>query len=86
MRESILERIFGKKTLKDIAPDELSAEKIKLREEEKQVVSRIDRLEEQKAKLFKEGVGKHSKRMKAIIARKKEIETEYKRWRRDYVS
>ena len=86
MRESILERIFGKKTLKDIASDELSTEKIKLREEEKQVVSRIERLEEQKAKLFKEGVGKQSKRRKAIIARKKEIETEYKRWRSDYVS
>lgn len=85
MRESILERVFGKKTVKDIAPDELSTEKIKLSEEEKRIVSRIERLEEQKAKLFKEGVGEPSKRRKAIIARKiKEIDERVKELDRDH--
>ena len=85
MRESILEKIFGKKTVKDIAPDELSTEKIELSEKEKRIVSRIERLEEQKAKLFKEGVAEPSKRRKGITARKiKEIDERVKELDRDH--
>lgn len=85
MRESILEKIFGKKTIKDIAPDELSTEKIKLSEEEKRIVSKIERLEEQKAKLFKEGVAEPSKRRKGITARKiKELDESVKEFDRDH--
>lgn len=85
MREGIFGRMFGKKTVKDIALDELSTEKIKLSEEEKRTVSKIERGEGQKAKLFKEGVGEPSKRKKAIIARKiKELDEQVKELDRDH--
>jgi hypothetical protein len=74
-----LDQILGRKGIDKVSMDELENEKIRLGVEEKRVVSKIENLENDKAKLFREGTTEPSKRRKTILARKiKEKDEEVK--------
>ena len=79
-----LDQILGRKGIDKVSMDELENEKIRLGVGEKRVVSRIENLEDDKAKLFREGTTGPSKRRKTILARKiKEKDEEVKDQDRD---
>jgi hypothetical protein len=75
--DSIKDRFQGKKNIEKITKDELRLEKIRLDQEEKKLVQRVDELEKEKRKLFDEGVKESSERKQVIIARKiKELDSQ----------
>ncbi|MCG3196472.1 MAG: hypothetical protein GHCLOJNM_00947 [bacterium] len=68
----LLDSLLGKKkkTIKDFDIRQLDEEKIRLEEEEKRLIKKLNKAEGDKAALFKEGSGKEAKREKIIFARK----------------
>jgi hypothetical protein len=77
---SIFDKIFGKKkTFKDLSLDELQTEKVRLEEQERRTNKKIEKLEADKAALFKEGASEASQRQQIILARKiKELDEQVK--------
>ena len=68
---------FGRKTIDKIGLDELRVEKIRLDQEEKKFLGRVDTLENEKKKLFDEGTKESSERRQLILARKiKEVDSQ----------
>jgi len=77
---SILDKLFGKKkTFKDLSLNDLQAEKVRLEEQERRTNKKIEKLEADKASVFKQGVSESSKRQQVILARKiKELDEQAK--------
>lgn len=76
---TFLETILGrrKRDIKDLSLNELQDEKVRLEVEERKSNKIVSRMEEDKARLFKQGAGEGSRRDKVIIARKiKELDEE----------
>ncbi|MCX7020586.1 MAG: hypothetical protein NTY46_16670 [Candidatus Sumerlaeota bacterium] len=64
-----------KKTVKDLAIPDLETERIRLEEEERRILARVEKAEDEKKRLFQKGASEASKRQKILIARKmKEID------------
>ena len=76
----LIDNFFGrKKTIKDLSLKELQEEKVRLEEQERRSNKRIETLEGDKGKLFKQGAGEAGKRQKLILARKiKELDEQTK--------
>jgi hypothetical protein len=77
---ALLDKLFGrKKSLKDLALNDLQEEKIRLEEQERRTHKTLEKLEEDKVKLFKQGAAEPSQRQKIIYARKiKELDEQAK--------
>lgn len=73
---------FGKKrTIADLGTDELTGERIKLEEEERRVLAKLKKAEEEKKRLFQQGTKETSQREKVILARKiKEVDEQAREW------
>ena len=77
---------FGdrKQTLEDLSLDEMRKEKIRLDQEEKKLMLRLDQIEEQKKKVFLMGREEPSERKKMVLARKfKELDVQAKSMERN---
>ncbi len=67
----------AKASLQDLSLDDLRREKIRFDQEERKMLSRLREVEEQKRKLFEEGVRNVSEREQRVIARRiKEVDIE----------
>lgn len=67
----ILGRLLGRRrTIKDIPSSQLQEEKIKLEEKEKQLINRLEKIEQQKADLFKKGASESSRQRRIVLGRK----------------
>jgi hypothetical protein len=67
---------FGKKkTVTDLTAAELDTERIRLEEEERRIIARLQKVEDEKKRLFQQGTKEPAQRQKIVIARKiKEID------------
>lgn len=75
--DDIKDRFQGKKNIEKLGKDEIRIEKIRLDQEEKKLIQRVETLENEKKKLFDEGVKEGSERKQLILARKiKEIDSQ----------
>lgn len=75
--DDIKYRFQGKKNIERIGRDEIRQEKIRLDQEERKLISRVESLENEKKKLFEEGVKEGSERKQLILARKiKEVDSQ----------
>ncbi len=75
--DTIKDRFQDKRSIEKIGKDELRIEKIRLDQEEKKLVQRVDDIERNKKKLFEEGVKEGSERKQVILARKiKELDSQ----------
>lgn len=71
--------ISRKKTIKDVTVAELETERIRLEEEERRVLTRLEKAEDEKKRLFQQGISEAGKRQKIIFARKmKEVDEQSK--------
>ena len=78
-----LNRIFGrrKRTTQDVSLDELTMAKVKLEQEQEQVLSRLVDLEQEKERLFQQRGNESSKRRQVLIAQKlQELEFQAKNY------
>ncbi len=80
-----LKNLFSRRqTLDDLPLDELRKEKIRLDQEEKKMMLRLDQLEEEKKKVFMQGRNEPSERKKMVLARKfKELDAQAKSMERN---
>ena len=64
-----------KKTVNDLTRAELDTERIRLEEEERRVLARLQKTEDDKKRLFRQGADETSQRQRIVVARKiKEID------------
>jgi 5'-deoxynucleotidase YfbR-like HD superfamily hydrolase len=78
--------LFGKRkrTIDNVAIDELTMAKVKLEQEQERVMRRVSELEKQKETLFQQGVSDSSKRRQLLLAQKiQEIELQAKNYDRN---
>jgi hypothetical protein len=74
-----LKRLKGKRSIEKVSRDELRVEKIRLDQQEAKYIQRVEKLEAEKAELFRRGVNEGSQRKQAIIARRiKELDAQAK--------
>ena len=67
----------GRQTLDDLSTDELRKERIRLENEEKKLMKRLDDIEEEKRRVFLQGRDESSERKKMVLARKyKELDVQ----------
>ncbi len=68
-----------KRTVTDLTSAELDAERIRLEEEERRVLARLQKTEDEKKRLFQQGATEKSQRQRIVVARKiKEIDEQGK--------
>ena len=74
----------GRQTLDDLSTDELRKERIRLENEEKKLMKRLDDIEEEKKRTFIQGRDESSERKKMVLARKyKELDVQARNMERN---